>query len=76
MLTQDIDKCDFSGFWEIEECHTSQINLKEVECERHFKSTHQRDDDGGFVVTIPLEDSVNHLGELKPILVKRFYNLE
>lgn len=76
-FAQNVDTCELSRFWEIEECQSAQILSKEeLECEEHFRSTYQRDADGRFVVTIPLKNSVNQLGESRPIALKRFYNVE
>ncbi|XP_072384596.1 uncharacterized protein [Diabrotica undecimpunctata] len=67
-----------SKFWELEECdNTKVIHSKEEQgCEDHFISTFNRDNDGRFIVSIPLKESPNSLGESRQIAAKQFYHLE
>ncbi|XP_076660146.1 uncharacterized protein LOC143363453 [Halictus rubicundus] len=45
---------DWQRFWELEEVPTSAISTPQDEaCEKHFKDTHRRDQDGRYVVRLP-----------------------
>ncbi|XP_072400935.1 uncharacterized protein [Diabrotica undecimpunctata] len=65
-------------FWELEECdNTKVIHSKEEQgCEDNFISTFNRDNDGRFIVSIPLKESPNSLGESRQIAAKQFYHIE
>lgn len=55
-------------FWELEECGKSVL--------QHFKENTIRDKNGRFVVTIPLKDSLQKLGDSRQQAEKRFIGLE
>lgn len=64
-------------FWHVEELEQdSTHSQEESQCEEHFISTHARDDDGRFIVKLPLNDKVEKLGESCNIAEKRFRSLE
>jgi len=64
-------------FWELEEgCNQRQLSKEERACETHFMQTHKRDDNGRFVVNIPLKQDPSSLGESFHIAKKRLINLE
>ncbi|XP_072403050.1 uncharacterized protein [Diabrotica undecimpunctata] len=65
-----------SRFWEIEECAELIQSPEEKSCEHMFTSTHYRDNEGRFVVSIPLKEPVSRLGDSKSIALQRFYSLE
>ncbi|XP_076660370.1 uncharacterized protein LOC143363708 [Halictus rubicundus] len=45
---------DWQRFWELEEVPTSAISTPQDEaCEKYFKDTHRRDQDGRYVVRLP-----------------------
>lgn len=68
---------DLSKFWEIEELASESSYTKEEEnCEAIFKSTTYRNDDGKFVVKLPVNDKLDELGESYQFALKRFYCLE
>ncbi|XP_071646576.1 uncharacterized protein [Temnothorax longispinosus] len=51
-------------FWEIERCELERnLTLEEVACEKHFESTTYRDENGRFVVSLPLKGEIKSLGE-------------
>lgn len=51
-------------FWKIEECTTSsKLSQEEIECEEHFLNTTTRDELGRFVVSLPIKDNLNKLGD-------------
>lgn len=64
-------------FWELETYkQTKFLSGEELSCEEHFKQNLQRNDDGRFVVAIPLNDAITELGESRTNATKRFLNLE
>lgn len=64
-------------FWQIEECSIDKLMSKEEKaCEKHFSENTYRDDIGRFVVSIPLKDSPDKLGNSRESAVKRFLSLE
>ena len=70
---------ELQRFWEIEN-HRVKRSYPDLDVqddiEKHFISTTKRDEDGRFVVTIPLNDKVKDLGESLSIAHKRFSYLE
>lgn len=69
--------CDLRQFWEIEEheCPT-QLSKDDADCERFFKETITRQDDGRFIVRIPLKYPSSQLGDSKQSAIKRLLQLE
>ncbi|XP_062535426.1 uncharacterized protein LOC134204664 [Armigeres subalbatus] len=65
-------------FWELESCtNKSTFSVEESMCEKIFRQTTVRDNEGRFVVTLPKKQHViDQLGDSKPSAVKRFYGLE
>lgn len=64
-------------FWILEECNILPCFSKEEKmCEEHFKQNTKRNENGRFIVTIPLKDSLEKLGDSKQQVEKRFLNLE
>ncbi|XP_050507940.1 uncharacterized protein LOC126885415 [Diabrotica virgifera virgifera] len=63
-------------FWEIEECSDLIQSPEEKSCEDMFTSTHYRDNEGRFVVPIPLKEPISRLGDSRSIALKRFHGLE
>lgn len=49
---------------------------EERECERHFTQTTTREEDGRFVVTVPLRESPQQLGDTYQQALSRFISLE
>lgn len=67
---------DLQRFWEIEELPgESKVNEEEW-CEAQFVNTHWRDAEGRFVVRIPLKESIDQIGNTKPLAVNRLLSLE
>ncbi|XP_015122549.1 uncharacterized protein LOC107044981 [Diachasma alloeum] len=57
-------------FWVQEELSVqrsdnSELSQDELECEKHFRSTHSRDSTGRYIVRLPLKTSAEALGESK-----------
>lgn len=52
------------------------IQSKEEEVERHFQATMTRNDDGWFVVRLPLKASPRVIGDSMAMAKMRFFNLE
>ncbi|CAG9132562.1 unnamed protein product [Plutella xylostella] len=66
-----------SRFFELESVSPSHSMSKvERECEEHFIKTTKRDSEGRFIVTIPLKDSPEKLGDSYQQALTRFLSLE
>lgn len=64
-------------FWEVESvspefCPTSE----DEKCESQFLATHYRNDDGRYVVQLPLRDEVSKLVSSRSLALRRFFMLE
>ena len=70
---------ELEKFWEIENHRMKKnypdLNLRD-DLERYFMSTNELNEHGRFVVTIPLNDKVNDLGESFSTVHKRFLAME
>lgn len=75
--SQDISQ-QISKFWEVEnyESTSTQLSTEEKLCESHFVKTAKRDRDGRFIVSIPLRNSLDVLGESRQQAERRFLSLE
>lgn len=74
--SEQLDKL-LSRLWEMDQIDTRSHRTKEEELvEEHFMSTHFRDVNGIFVVTIPLKDNVRDIGSSRQIAFHRFMYLE
>ena len=65
-------------FWEIEECHAPKSVQGDVEiyCEKHFKETHSRTENGRYVVKMPIDpDFEIKLGQSKQIAIRKLNGL-
>ncbi|GFT20146.1 uncharacterized protein TNCV_1945801 [Trichonephila clavipes] len=59
-------------FWEFENVEVERTKNEEaIFCEDHFLKTHSRDEEGRYVVKMPLKNEPNCLGESKDIALKR-----
>ncbi|GFX43545.1 uncharacterized protein TNCV_509941 [Trichonephila clavipes] len=59
-------------FWELENVEVERTKNEEaIFCEDHFLKTHSRDDEGRYVVKMPLKNEPNCLGESRDIAVER-----
>lgn len=47
-----------------------------VECLEHYRRTHQRDDEGRYIVRLPFNERKNQLGDSKQMAMKRFLTVE
>lgn len=64
-------------FWKMEEInHKLQFSKEEDKCEAHFVSTYNRNNEGRFIVELPLKGDVEELGESYHIAERRFKTLE
>lgn len=65
-------------FWELEEIPKSTLALTADEriCEDSFCKTTKRDNDGRFIVQLPLKESPDSLGNSYSMALKRFFALE
>lgn len=72
----DLDN-QFTRFWELEEVPPNKALSKEEKlCESHFLETTKRDEHNRFIVSIPLLQSPEKLGDSLDIAKKRFFSLE
>ncbi|KAB0799070.1 hypothetical protein PPYR_06950 [Photinus pyralis] len=70
-------KSKLTRFWEIEEFpRTKLMSNEERACEDHFRKTFKRDSDNKFIVTIPLVEDPDRLGDSFDTAHKRFLSLE
>nr|CAI5860703.1 unnamed protein product [Callosobruchus analis] len=64
-------------FWKVEECSvTSNHSIEERECEDNFTKTTYRDETGHFIVTLPIKESANVLGESFNNAYQRLQSIE
>lgn len=71
-LDQSIQK-----FWEFEDLNLCTTPNAEHELiETMFKQTHQRDENGRFIIEIPLKPQVTELGSSREAALRRFFMLE
>ncbi|XP_062540969.1 uncharacterized protein LOC134209013 [Armigeres subalbatus] len=61
-------------FWMVEE--QTHDPLENNDCERHFRATYSRAEDGRFVVQLPFREGAGSLGESRNQAEKRFKALE
>ncbi|GFW00082.1 uncharacterized protein TNCV_3568701 [Trichonephila clavipes] len=59
-------------FQELENVEVERTKNEEaIFCEEHFLKTHSRDEEGRYVVKMPLKNEPNFLGESRDIALKR-----
>ncbi|KAG5878722.1 hypothetical protein JTB14_032835 [Gonioctena quinquepunctata] len=64
-------------FWEIEQVpKNTSPNTEELECEKMYTSTFNRDSVGRFTVALPFKNSANTLGDSKECAMTRLFSLE
>ncbi|KFM77752.1 hypothetical protein X975_01402, partial [Stegodyphus mimosarum] len=72
---EDLNKT-LKNFWEIESVDLELIKGKENSiCEEHFVRTHWRNEEGRYVVTMPLKDDPSCLGHSRDIALKKLRSL-
>ncbi|XP_065172206.1 uncharacterized protein [Atheta coriaria] len=72
-----VNDFEISKFWELEELpEISPLTKEERLCEEHFVNTTRRQEDGRFIVSLPLRENANQLGCSRHLALKRFYSLE
>nr|XP_049705656.1 uncharacterized protein LOC126056493 [Helicoverpa armigera] len=75
-LTDDL-RLGLNRFWELDSVHPHhKQTCEERSCEDIFVETTYRDADGRFVVTIPLKESPDVLGDSYSMAKRRFLSLE
>ncbi|XP_050359346.1 uncharacterized protein LOC126779442 isoform X4 [Nymphalis io] len=68
---------DLTQFWELDNVSSKHsYSLEERACEQIFKQTTVRNNDGGFVVTMPLKGDPSNLGQSYLHAKNRFLSLE
>ncbi|GFW44297.1 uncharacterized protein TNCV_1747261 [Trichonephila clavipes] len=65
-------------FWQTEELPLKKISLSEEEefCENHFKATYKINNEGRFVVKLPIYRDINQLGNTRGLAVFRLSAME
>ncbi|XP_058840942.1 uncharacterized protein LOC131696416 [Topomyia yanbarensis] len=64
-------------FWALEEVQPeSSLDSEQEECEALFRSTHQRDNSGKYIVELPFRESVTEIGDNRSLALRRFLSLE
>ncbi|GFX61889.1 DUF1758 domain-containing protein [Trichonephila clavipes] len=65
-------------FWQTEELPLKKISLSEEEefCENHFKATYKINNEGRFVVKLPIYRDINQLGTTIGLAVSRLLTME
>ncbi|GFW77926.1 DUF1758 domain-containing protein [Trichonephila clavipes] len=65
-------------FWQTEELPLKKISLSEEEefCENHFKATYKINNEGRFVVKLPIYRDINQLGNTRVLAVSRLLAME
>lgn len=64
-------------FWKIEEIASNTLpNTSNHPCEIDFLKTHERDETGRFIVSLPTKPNAPALGESKETAIRRFERLE
>ncbi|XP_055946975.1 uncharacterized protein LOC129980618 [Argiope bruennichi] len=64
-------------FWQVETLHENQFSLSEdsIYCEKHFKQTYKRNEEGRYIVEMPIKENPPVLGESKQIARNRLDSL-
>lgn len=74
--TAELDKT-LQKFWEFEDLSLCIAEKPEHELiEKMFLETYLRDDDGRFIIKIPLKQHVHEIGSSREMALKRFFMLE
>ena len=72
-----VNKVDITQFWELENVpEEKHLTKSERECVEHFDRTTKRNNDGRFIVEMPMKSCGPTLGSSKAIAMRRFLNLE
>ncbi|XP_066248814.1 uncharacterized protein [Euwallacea similis] len=77
--TQDSLNEKLERFWLVKEVNPNpraKMTREELECESHFAQTTTRDEDGRFVVKLPLKNNFMELGESEQSALSRLYSVE
>lgn len=76
-FTQTQNDHDLTRFWELDTISSKHsLSAEERECEESFSLNTTRNDDGRFVVTIPLKHDPQVLGDSFEMAKRRFLSLE
>lgn len=63
--------------WKMDEIGTSSTRTQEEELvEKHFMDTHKRDENGKFIVSIPIKENINNIGSSRDAVIRRFLHIE
>lgn len=74
-VEEDLNKT-LQKFWEVENLEVELTKSKETAfCEEHFAKTHFRNDEGRYVVSIPLKGEPSCLGESRDVALRQLNSL-
>lgn len=79
MATFSLEEIDRSlkRFWELEEPSSARLeDPEDIYCEEHFSQTHYRNQEGRYVVELPLARESLPCGNNRDVVERRFFNLE
>ncbi|XP_063537553.1 uncharacterized protein LOC134746911 [Cydia strobilella] len=63
-------------FWEVEDIPVTIESPKDLECEKMFKETHRRVEEGRYSARLPFLSDAPEIGNTVPIAMKRFLAME
>jgi hypothetical protein len=67
---------NLNRFWEIEPMEQTILTPEHQACEQHFTTTTTQDQDGRFVVRLPLKQEPNQLGTSRRVAENRLHAIE
>lgn len=69
---------DNAKFWQVQQVsNPSAFSAEERKCEAHFERTHSRNEEGRFVVELPLKKNlIEQMGNSYETALSRFYTIE
>lgn len=78
MFSQCVSNPDLTRFWELDTLDSphSNMSVEEIACEQNFAANTFRNDEGRFVVSMPLKREMNVLGDSLKLAKIRFLSLE
>lgn len=77
LITQINIDDELRKFWELEEIKdTPEMSAEDMECEKHFETTHTRMEDGRYVVALPFKKEIKMLGNSKKAAMSQLFQLE
>lgn len=76
LSTQELEN-KVEKFWQLEDTSAkSSYSEEELACEKHFSKTVKRNQEGRYIVSLPVRKDSQQLGDSEQSAIKRFYSLE